>query len=74
MGSPQTLDPTPTRPPDPDRHVPDGRVELLAHLQTPAAFGGGQVPNASGGRKLPPPAAANQVGEPWRHPSSGPGR
>jgi len=40
MGSPQTLDPTPTRPPDPDRHVPDGRVELLAHLQTPAAFGG----------------------------------
>jgi hypothetical protein len=40
MGSPPTLDPTPTRPPATDRHVPDGRVELLAHLQTPAAFGG----------------------------------
>ena len=40
MGSPPTLDPTSTRPPDPDRHRPDDRVELLAHLQTPAAFGG----------------------------------
>jgi hypothetical protein len=40
MGSPQTLDPTPTRPPDPDRHLPDSGVELLEHLQTPAAFGG----------------------------------
>jgi hypothetical protein len=40
MGSPPTLDPTPTRPPDTDRHRPDDRVELLAHLQTPAASGG----------------------------------
>jgi hypothetical protein len=40
MGSPPTLDPTPTRPPDPDRHLPDGGVELLEHLQTPAAVGG----------------------------------
>jgi hypothetical protein len=40
MGSPQTLDPAPTRPPATDRHVPSGGVELLAHLQTPAAFGG----------------------------------
>ena len=40
MGSPPTLDPGPTRPPATDRQVPDDRVELLAHLQTPAAFGG----------------------------------
>jgi hypothetical protein len=40
MGSQETLDPAPTRPPDTDRHLPDGRVELLEHLQTPAAFGG----------------------------------
>jgi hypothetical protein len=40
MGSPPTLDPAPTRPPDTDRHVPDGGTELLEHLQTPAAFGG----------------------------------
>jgi hypothetical protein len=40
MGSPPTLDPAPTRPPDTDRHLPDDGVELLAHLQTPAAFGG----------------------------------
>jgi hypothetical protein len=40
MGSPPTLDPTPTRPPDTDRHLPDGGAELLEHLQTPAAFGG----------------------------------
>jgi hypothetical protein len=40
MGSPPTLDPAPTRPPDPDRHLPDRRVELLAHLQTPVALGG----------------------------------
>jgi hypothetical protein len=40
MGSPPTLDPAPTRPPDTDRHVPSGGVELLEHLQTPAAFGG----------------------------------
>jgi hypothetical protein len=40
MGSQETLDPAPTGPPDPDRHVSDGGVELLEHLQTPAAFGG----------------------------------
>jgi hypothetical protein len=40
MGSSPTLDPAPTRPPDPDRHLPDGGVELLAHLQTPVALGG----------------------------------
>jgi hypothetical protein len=40
MGSPPTLDSAPTRPPDPDHQVPDGGMELLAHLQTPAAFGG----------------------------------
>jgi hypothetical protein len=40
MGSQPTLDPASTRPPDPDRHLPDRGVELLEHLQTPAAFGG----------------------------------
>jgi hypothetical protein len=44
MGSPPTLDPAPTRPPEVDqqqqRDAPDGRDELLAHLQTPAARGG----------------------------------
>jgi hypothetical protein len=45
MGSPQTLDPTPTHPPaldrpDQDRAVADGHQQLLAHLQTSAAFGG----------------------------------
>jgi hypothetical protein len=40
MGSPPKLDPGPTRPPATDRHVPDGGMELLEHLQTPAAFGG----------------------------------
>jgi hypothetical protein len=40
MGSPPTLDPAPTRPPDTDRHHPDDGVDLLAHLQTPAALGG----------------------------------
>jgi hypothetical protein len=57
MGSQPTLDPTPTRPPDPDRHRPDDRVELLAHLQTPAAVGGhefgdwpeAQIANGFGG-------------------------
>jgi hypothetical protein len=38
MGSPPTLDPTSTRPPDPDRAAVAG--ELLEHLQTPAAVGG----------------------------------
>ena len=45
MGSPPTLDPTPSHPPDldqPDQDpaVADGHEELLAHLQTPAAWGG----------------------------------
>jgi hypothetical protein len=39
MGSPPTLDPTPTRPPDIDTPL-EGRADLLDHLQTPAAFGG----------------------------------
>jgi hypothetical protein len=39
MGSPPTLDPTRSRPPDADPAL-EGRAELLAHLQTPAAFGG----------------------------------
>jgi hypothetical protein len=40
MGSPPTLDPAPTRPPETDRDILDGRAELLTHLQTPAAWGG----------------------------------
>jgi hypothetical protein len=40
MGSPPTLDPSPTGPPDPHRHAVAGDGELLEHLQTPAAFGG----------------------------------
>jgi hypothetical protein len=44
MGSPPTLDPAPTRPPDTGhqqyRDTRDGRDELLEHLQTPAARGG----------------------------------
>ena len=40
MGSPPTLDPGPTRPPDPHRHAVAGDEELLEHLQTPAALGG----------------------------------
>jgi hypothetical protein len=40
MGSPPTLDPGPTRPPDPNRQAVAGDGELLAHLQTPAALGG----------------------------------
>jgi hypothetical protein len=40
MGSQPTLDPAPTTPPDTGHHDPDGRVELLEHLQTPAARGG----------------------------------
>jgi len=57
MGSPPTLDPAPTRPPDPTRHADAGDEELLEHLQTPAAFGGhefgnwplGQIANGFGG-------------------------
>jgi len=44
MGSPQTVDPAPTRPPDTDqerqRDALEDRGKLLAHLQTPAAWGG----------------------------------
>jgi hypothetical protein len=40
MGSLPTVDPGPTRPPETNREVLDGRTELLEHLQTPAAFGG----------------------------------
>jgi hypothetical protein len=44
MGSQPTLDPAPTRPPDTSqqqhRDTLEGRVELLEHLQTPAAGGG----------------------------------
>ena len=44
MGSPSTLDPAPTRPPDTGqehhRDTLNGRDELLDHLQTPAARGG----------------------------------
>jgi 1,4-alpha-glucan branching enzyme len=45
MGSPPTLDPTWSRRPDLDRPEEDRELreqygELLAHLQTPAAFGG----------------------------------
>jgi hypothetical protein len=45
MGSPPTLDPTPSHLPDQnqppqDHEEADGQAELLAHLQTPAAFGG----------------------------------
>jgi hypothetical protein len=40
MGSPPTLDPAPTRPPDPNRQAVAGDSELLEHLQTPAAVGG----------------------------------
>jgi hypothetical protein len=40
MGSPPTLDPDPSRPPDPNRHAVAGDGELLEHLQTPATFGG----------------------------------
>jgi hypothetical protein len=40
MGSPPTLDPSPTRPPDPNHHAVASDGELLEHLQTSAAFGG----------------------------------
>jgi hypothetical protein len=56
MGSPPTLNPTPTRPPTPDRHHPDDRVQLLAHLQTPAAFGGHEF------QEWPPEQIASSFG------------
>jgi hypothetical protein len=40
MGSPLTLDPGPTRPPDPHCQAVTGDSQLLEHLQTPAAVGG----------------------------------
>jgi hypothetical protein len=40
MGSQPTLDPTQTRPPDPNHHLADSGMELLEHLQTSAAWGG----------------------------------
>jgi hypothetical protein len=44
MGSPPTVDPTPTRPPattqEQHRDPQHDHAEVLAHLQTPAAFGG----------------------------------
>jgi hypothetical protein len=40
MGSPPTVNPGPTRPPDPTRQIPHDGVDLLEHLQSPAAFGG----------------------------------
>ena len=45
MGSPPTLDPTPTRPPATDRDAVAGDGKLLEHLQTPAAFGGHEFGN-----------------------------
>jgi hypothetical protein len=45
MGSPPTLDPGPTRPPDPNHHAVAGDAELLEHLQTPAAVGGHEFGN-----------------------------
>jgi hypothetical protein len=61
MGSQETLDPAPTRPPGASQQQHRGpqqdRAELLAHLQTPAAWGGhefgdwpeDQVANGFGG-------------------------
>jgi hypothetical protein len=43
MGSPPTLDPGPTRPPDPNRQAVAGDRELLEHLQTSAVFGGHEL-------------------------------
>ena len=40
MGSPPTVNPAPTQRPDLDRQIPHDGMELLEHLQTPAAFGG----------------------------------
>jgi hypothetical protein len=45
MGSPPTLDPTQTRPPDANREALEGRAELLEHLQTPAILGGHEFQN-----------------------------
>jgi hypothetical protein len=45
MGSPPTLDPSPTQPPDPTHHAVASDRELLEHLQTPAAVGGHEFGN-----------------------------
>jgi hypothetical protein len=61
MGSQETLDPAPTRPPatgqEQHRDAAEHQAELLAHLQTPAAWGGhefgdwpeNQIANGFGG-------------------------
>jgi hypothetical protein len=61
MGSPPTLDPTRSRLPDLDRPAEDRELqarhpELLAHLQTPAAFGGHEF------QEWPPHQIANGFG------------
>jgi hypothetical protein len=61
MGSPPTLDPTRSQPPDLDRPSEDRELqqrhpELLEHLQTPAAFGGHEF------QEWPPHQIANGFG------------
>jgi hypothetical protein len=61
MGSPPTVDPTWSRLPDLDRPAEDRELqqrhpELLAHLQTPAAFGGPEL------QEWPPHQIANGFG------------
>jgi hypothetical protein len=61
MGSPPTVNPTPYHlpdldRPDQDRAVADGHAELLAHLQTPAAYGGHEF------QEWPPHQIANGFG------------
>jgi hypothetical protein len=61
MGSQETLDPTPSRLPDLDRPAEDRELqqrhpELLAHLQTPVAFGGHEF------QEWPPHQIANSFG------------
>jgi hypothetical protein len=61
MGSPPTLDPTRSQPPDLDRPAEDRELqarhpELLAHLQTPAALGGHEF------QDWPPHQIANGFG------------
>jgi hypothetical protein len=61
MGSPPTLDPTRSQPPDlgrsdQDRQLQARHPELLEHLQTPAAFGGHEF------QDWPPHQIANGFG------------
>jgi hypothetical protein len=56
MGSPPTLDPTPSQPPATNRHPTEGRDGLLEHLQTPAILGGHEFQN------WPPHQIANGFG------------